>query len=115
MDNAANERLHSFDNKKPTRKAASLRKRWKQLKSRNLKQSAHSLPVPAHEGKQTDYRRLNTRNSPVGCQRYVLVHRPTRIAEAPPKSTKRFCRRLELNQLPEDQASRFSFKLRRRK
>ncbi|KAG2787434.1 hypothetical protein PC129_g5375 [Phytophthora cactorum] len=32
MDNAANKRLHLFDNKKPTRKAASLRKRWKQLK-----------------------------------------------------------------------------------
>ncbi|KAE8954867.1 hypothetical protein PR002_g31969 [Phytophthora rubi] len=33
MDSAVNERLHAFDKKKPTRKAASLRKRWKLLKT----------------------------------------------------------------------------------
>ncbi|ETI51599.1 hypothetical protein F441_05108 [Phytophthora nicotianae CJ01A1] len=33
MDNAANERFHSFVKKKPARKAASLHERWKQLKT----------------------------------------------------------------------------------
>ncbi|KAE9138702.1 hypothetical protein PF007_g1278 [Phytophthora fragariae] len=33
MDSAVSERLHAFDKKKPTRKAASLRKRWKLLKT----------------------------------------------------------------------------------
>ncbi|KAG2760253.1 hypothetical protein PC129_g8148 [Phytophthora cactorum] len=33
MDSAANECVHSFDNRKSTRKTTSLRKRWKQLKT----------------------------------------------------------------------------------
>ncbi|EGZ26779.1 hypothetical protein PHYSODRAFT_470952 [Phytophthora sojae] len=33
MDNTANQRLHTFDQKKPTRKASSLRKRWRQLRT----------------------------------------------------------------------------------
>ncbi|POM61716.1 LOW QUALITY PROTEIN: hypothetical protein PHPALM_29234 [Phytophthora palmivora] len=33
MDTAANERLHSFDHKKTTRKASSLRKRWRLLRT----------------------------------------------------------------------------------
>eukprot|EP00644_Phytophthora_capsici_P019618 jgi/Phyca11/133518/e_gw1.536.3.1 len=31
LDTAANQRLHAFDKKKPTRKASSLRKRWRLL------------------------------------------------------------------------------------
>ncbi|POM78282.1 Hypothetical protein PHPALM_4204 [Phytophthora palmivora] len=33
MDTAANERLHSFDHKKTMRKASSLRKRWRRLRT----------------------------------------------------------------------------------
>ncbi|KAG3087136.1 hypothetical protein PI125_g18741 [Phytophthora idaei] len=33
MDNAVNERLHSFDKTTPTRKSAELRQQWKQLKT----------------------------------------------------------------------------------
>ncbi|POM77594.1 Hypothetical protein PHPALM_5000, partial [Phytophthora palmivora] len=33
MDTAANERLHSFDHKKTTRKASSLRKLWRRLRT----------------------------------------------------------------------------------
>ncbi|KAE9292409.1 hypothetical protein PF008_g25076 [Phytophthora fragariae] len=33
MDSAVNERLHSFDHKKHTRKASSLRKRWRLLRT----------------------------------------------------------------------------------
>ncbi|KAG3147043.1 hypothetical protein PC128_g23882 [Phytophthora cactorum] len=33
MDTKANQRLHAFDKKKTTRKASSLRKRWRQLRT----------------------------------------------------------------------------------
>ncbi|KAG3111208.1 hypothetical protein PI124_g9701 [Phytophthora idaei] len=35
MDSTANTRLHTFDQKKPTRKVSSLRKRWRQLRKSN--------------------------------------------------------------------------------
>ncbi|ETL40323.1 hypothetical protein L916_08468, partial [Phytophthora nicotianae] len=51
MDNAVNNRIHSIDNKKPTRKAPSLHMRWKQLKT---------LHPDAVSGLGTQYLRMKT-------------------------------------------------------